>query len=83
MESSINQLVMLHVIIILNFADPTINLARWIVESTTDGLLSTCVNAKYKNAHAKTLTMIWQEQGKIIKTTRDLLEYYYLSITVV
>jgi hypothetical protein len=72
-----------HVIIVLNFADPTIDSAGWTVQSATDSLLSTYANAVCENAHVKTLATLWQERGKVIKTTRDLLECYYSSTTVI
>lgn len=72
-----------HVIIVLNFADPSINSTGWTVKSATDSLLSTYSNAVSENAGVKDLATFWQERGKVIKTTKDLLHCYYSSVTVV
>ncbi|KAF8852713.1 hypothetical protein BDZ45DRAFT_807214 [Acephala macrosclerotiorum] len=82
-ESSINQSAMPHVIIVLNFADPAINQTGWTAESATDSLLNAYANAVSENPHVKELAAFWQERGKAIKTTKDLLHCYYSSVTVV
>jgi hypothetical protein len=82
-ESSVNQSAMPHVIIVLNCADPGIDQTGWTVESTTSTLLSTYANAVSENPHVKELSTFWQERGKVIKITKDLLHCYYSSVTVV
>jgi hypothetical protein len=83
MESSVNQSAMPHVIVVLNCADPGIDPTGWKVESTTSTLLDTYANAVSENQRVKEFSISWQERGKVIKTTKDLLHCYYASITVV
>lgn len=46
-------------------------------------MLNTYADAVSENAHVKDLSIFWEERGKVIKTTKDLLQCYYSSVTVV
>jgi hypothetical protein len=69
--------------IVLNCADPGIEQTGWSVDSATDSLLNTYASAVRENPHVKELSTYWQERGKAIKTTKDLLHCYYSSVTVI
>jgi hypothetical protein len=82
-ETSVNQSAMPHVIIVLNFADPCIDLTGWTAKGATDSLLGAYTNAVSENPTVKEMAQFWQDRGKAIKTTKDLLQCYYSSITVI
>jgi len=82
-EGSVNQAALPHEIIVLNFTDPNIDLNEWTVESATNSLLNAFANAVFDNGDVKSYARYWQERHRHIGTTKDLLLYYYFSVSIV
>jgi len=72
-----------HAIIVLNFTDASIDPLGWTVRAATASLLSTYSNTVVDNSDVKDLATFWQQRGKQIRTTEDLLHCYYSSVSVV
>lgn len=81
-ESSINQPVLPHVIIVLNATSTRIDDAEWDVQTATDRLLDYNANA-FRVEPLKQYTDKWTKQGRVIKNTRDLIKCYYTDVRVV
>lgn len=83
MDKAVNQPVLPHVIIVLNATDANIDERLWDPERSTSELLE---DYKYSvdrvptfREHLARLEIL----GKKPRTTKELLEYYYSSVTVV
>jgi len=72
-----------HAILVLNFADPNIHPNGWTVESATDSLLNTYAGSVFDNADVRHYARYWEQRGKPIATTKELLLCYYSSVSVV
>lgn len=72
-----------HVIIVLNATEPGINDSQWDTETATQDLLGNYRDSIHQvPALAEVLTQL-QGIGKEIETTKELLEYYYSSVSVI
>lgn len=82
-ESSLGQPALPHIIIALNATDLAIDSRQWDVEEATQKLLSDVEASVQKIPALQTHVSNWRLNGRSIKTTKDLLECYYSSVTVV
>ncbi|PQE03570.1 patatin-like serine protein [Rutstroemia sp. NJR-2017a BVV2] len=82
-EKSLNQPTLPHVIIALNATDINIDEKQWDKEEATRILMSDIEGAINRIPKFREYAWIWQQKGKRIHTTKDLLECYYSSVTVV
>lgn len=82
-EGSLNQSAMPHAIILLNFTDPNIDPSGWTIKSATNSLLKEHAQAVVDNPSVRSRAQYWEQKGKHIATTKDLLECYYSSVSVV
>ncbi|KAL8736431.1 MAG: hypothetical protein Q9166_000223 [cf. Caloplaca sp. 2 TL-2023] len=82
-EKSLGQPALPHVIIVLNATDLTIDAAQWDVQEATNKLLSSVETAINTIPALQDHVTWWRANGRNIHTTKDLLECYYSSVTVV
>jgi hypothetical protein len=83
MEKSTNQARLPHALITLNATDVEASEEVWDCQKATDKLLSGISAVVSQDPRYKQLAEKWSSRGKIIETTKDLLECYYSSIRVV
>jgi hypothetical protein len=82
-EKSLNQPALPHMIIALNASDLQLDEKQWGVEEATRILMDDIEGAISRVPRFQEYANLWRETGRDIKTTRDLLECYYSSVTVV
>lgn len=82
-EKSLNQPTLPHAIIVLNATDMAIDSMLWDIKNCTEKMLSDVCDAIKKVPLLQDLVQKWRDIGKTVKTTKDLLECYYSSISVV
>lgn len=82
-EKSINQPALPHAIIALNATSTSIDPSQWDVKQSTETLLSDVQDAVLHIPMLKKSVQQWQAVGRVVNNTKDLLECYYSSITVV
>jgi hypothetical protein len=70
-------------IIVLNATDLTVEEKQWNVEDATRFLMSDIEGAISRVPRFQEYANLWRDTGRTIRTTKDLLECYYSSITVV
>jgi hypothetical protein len=83
MEKSLNQPALPHAIIALNATDMAIDSNQWETQHSTDKLLSDVRDAVRKIPMLQERAAQWQDKGRIINNTKDLLYCYYSSVTVI
>jgi hypothetical protein len=83
LETSINQPVLPHAIIVVNAAPISDNPQDWNVESATQRLLNDISPLLKSVAYFADLAALWRERGRRIKRMEDLIHCYYSSFTVV
>ncbi|KAF2736521.1 hypothetical protein EJ04DRAFT_462876 [Polyplosphaeria fusca] len=83
MEKSLNQPTLPHAIIALNATDMEVHQNEWETDYATDTLMAAIAEAIHQDLTYRHLAEYWISRGKQIRTTKDLLECYYSSITVV
>ncbi|XDG06053.1 hypothetical protein ABKA04_005668 [Annulohypoxylon sp. FPYF3050] len=82
-EKSLNQPTLPHAIIVLNATDEVGDEEEWDVKTATDRFLEDIKNAVFHGPRFSEYRRKWEEAGREIRSTRDLLECYYSSVTVV
>ncbi|KAE8449132.1 hypothetical protein EG329_008516 [Mollisiaceae sp. DMI_Dod_QoI] len=82
-EKSLNQPALPHVIIALNATDLKIDEKQWDVQEATRILMSDIEGAISRVPRFREYALLWRQAGRSIRTTKDLLECYYSSVTVV
>jgi predicted acylesterase/phospholipase RssA len=83
-HKSINQPALPHLIIVMNATDPNIDDKQWDIETATDTLLGVYAESIHQVAKLQEFLLeVKQRSTKEIKTTRDILEYYYSSVAVI
>ena len=82
-ESSLGQPALPHLIIALNATDLAIDARQWDVDEATRKFLSDNETAVGIMPDLQTFVSKWRLAGHTINTTKDLLECYYSSVTVV
>lgn len=82
-ETSSNQPILPHAIIVLNAAEHTNREGFWDSSSNTDDILKDISNIVDKNEMFSTWARFWRDRGKPIGTLQDLVLCYYSSIKIV
>lgn len=82
-EKSLGQPALPHLIIVLNATDLAIDASQWDITEATRKFLSDVETSIERIPALQALLAYWQTEARSIKTTKDLLECYYSSITVV
>ncbi|KAI1640601.1 hypothetical protein F4809DRAFT_397901 [Biscogniauxia mediterranea] len=82
-DKSINQPVLPHAIIVLNATDVDVDENEWDVTKATHLLMSDIHGAIAREPSLQEFAQTWRNRGKVINSTKDLLECYYASISVV
>ena len=82
-EKSLNQPALPHVIIALNATELKIDERQWDVDEATSILMSDIGAAISRVPRFEEYARLWRRTGRPINTTKDLLECYYSTITVV
>ncbi|KAL8968226.1 MAG: hypothetical protein Q9183_002563 [Haloplaca sp. 2 TL-2023] len=82
-EKSLGQPALPHVVIVLNATDVAIDASQWNVDEATNKLLSSVATAIDTIPALQDRVAWWRANGRVIRTTKDLLECYYSSVTVV
>ena len=80
---SLGQPALPHIIIVLNATDLAIDPIQWDVKEATRKLLSDVQSSIERIPALQDQLERWRTRGRLIKTTKDLLECYYSSVTVV
>lgn len=83
LEKSLGQPTLPHVVIVLNATDLSIDASQWDISEATRKLLSDIDKAIERIPALQTQLGNWRAKGHLIKTTKDFLECYYSSISVV
>jgi hypothetical protein len=79
----LNQPALPHAIIALNATDNSIETRQWDVQEATQILMSDIAGAISRVPRYEEYALLWRSRGKVINTTKDLLECFYSSVTVV
>lgn len=82
-EKSLGQPALPHIIIVLNATDLAIDASQWDVKEATQKFLSDVETSIERIPAFQALLEFWRGKGCSIRTTKDLLECYYSSVTVV
>ncbi|KAI1125989.1 hypothetical protein F5Y10DRAFT_279102 [Nemania abortiva] len=82
-DKSINQPVLPHAIIVLNATDTNVDEKEWDISKATQMLLSDISDAIRREPILQQYAQIWRQRGRRLNSTKELLECYYASISVV
>ncbi|KAI0490453.1 hypothetical protein F4859DRAFT_500816 [Xylaria cf. heliscus] len=82
-DKSINQPVLPHAIIVLNATDTNVDDKEWDVSKATQMLFSDISDAIRREPLLQQYAQTWRQRGRRLNTTKELLECYYASISVV
>lgn len=82
-DKSLNQPVLPHAILVLNATEPNIDEKEWDVQTATELLMSDIHGAIVREPVLQEYVQQWRQQGRVISSTKELLECYYASISVV
>ncbi|KAI1266454.1 hypothetical protein F5Y18DRAFT_416320 [Xylariaceae sp. FL1019] len=82
-DKSINQPVLPHAIIVLNATDTNVDDKEWDVAKATQMLMSDIHDAIRREPVLQQYAQVWSQRGRRLNSTKDLLECYYASISVV
>ncbi|KAH9898942.1 hypothetical protein F4778DRAFT_178322 [Xylariomycetidae sp. FL2044] len=82
-DKSLNQPVLPHAVIVLNATDSNVDEREWDVAHATEMLMSDIHGAITREPALQEYVQSWRRRGKVINSTKQLLECYYASITVV
>ncbi|KAI0517620.1 FabD/lysophospholipase-like protein [Xylaria bambusicola] len=81
-DKSLNQPTLPHAIIVLN-ATENVDEKEWDVSIATDLLLDDVRGAIFREPRFEEHARIFRQSGRKINSTKDLLECYYASITII
>lgn len=81
-ETSSNQPVLPHAIIVLNASEDLIDEKLWDVVANTENILQDLANTVNRNETFKKLAQFWRERNKPIHNLTDLILCYYSSLQV-
>ena len=82
-DKSINQPVLPHCIIVLNATDLNVDEKEWDVSKATQMFLSDIRDAIHREPILQQYAQIWRQRGRYLNSTKELLECYYASVSVV
>jgi len=83
LETSSNQPVLPHAIIVLNASENTTDPELWDVDKSTTALLTSVVRAVHQNHKLREYAEFWRQFEKSIESVESLLLSYYSSVRVV
>ena len=83
LETSSNQPVLPHAIIVLNDSKYEIDPALWDIATSTSRLLESMSRTVNQNATFKKYAQFWRERNRSIETVEQLLHSFYRSVKVV
>lgn len=83
LETSSNQPVLPHAIIVLNAFDNASDVSLWDVDNSTTDLMEKVGRAVHQNHSMRSFAEFWRERGKAIESVETLLLSYYSSVRVV
>lgn len=81
-ETSSNQPVLPHVIIVLNASENSINERLWDIETNTNNILRDLDRTINQNETFKKWAQFWTKRNKPITTLTELISCYYTSVKV-
>lgn len=81
-ETSSNQPVLPHAIIVLNASENDLDEKLWDVPANTESILEDLARTVNRNETFKKWAQFWRERGKEINTLTDLVLCYYSSVQV-
>ncbi|KAI1468230.1 FabD/lysophospholipase-like protein [Daldinia caldariorum] len=82
-DKSLNQPVLPHAIIVFNATDINVDEREWDVTTATKLLMTDIHDAVIREPALQEHVQTWRRRGKIIRSTKELLECYYGSINVI
>ncbi|KAI1760166.1 FabD/lysophospholipase-like protein [Hypoxylon sp. FL1150] len=82
-DKSLNQPVLPHAIIVFNATDISVDEQEWDTAKATQMLMTDIHGAVFREPALQEHVHAWRRRGKNISNTKDLLECYYASISVV
>ncbi|KAH6656249.1 hypothetical protein BKA67DRAFT_514151 [Truncatella angustata] len=82
-DKSLNQPVLPHAVIVLNATEPGVDEKEWDVDTATQMLMSDIAGAVHREPVIQDYVTQWRKRGKHIGSTKELLECYYASVSVV
>jgi hypothetical protein len=83
LQTSSNQPVLPHAIIVLNACENGTDPALWDVNFSTTALLGSVQRAVHQNHKLRSHAEFWRQLGRPIETVQDLLLSYYTTVRVV
>lgn len=83
LETSSNQPVLPHAIIVLNAYDNASDVSLWDVNNSTTDLMEKVQRAVYQNHSIGSFAEFWRRRGKSIESVETLLLSFYSSVRVV
>lgn len=81
-ETSSNQPVLPHAIIVLNASENDLDEKLWDVPTNTESILEDLARTVNRNETFKKWAQFWRERGKEINTLTELVLCYYSSVQV-
>ncbi|KAI1208514.1 uncharacterized protein F4807DRAFT_452194 [Annulohypoxylon truncatum] len=81
-DKSLNQPALPHAVIVLNATDKA-DEKEWDTGTATNLFLNEIKGAVFREPRFSQHVRVWQATGRKVESTRDLLECYYASVTVV
>ncbi|KAL1602434.1 hypothetical protein SLS60_005850 [Paraconiothyrium brasiliense] len=82
LETSSNQPILPHAIIVLNASENDIDESEWDLDNATTKILESLSRIVFKNTVFKKYAQFWRERRKQIETVEQLMLSYYSSIRV-
>ncbi|KAI2470767.1 FabD/lysophospholipase-like protein [Annulohypoxylon bovei var. microspora] len=82
-DKSLNQPVLPHAIVVFNATDINVDEKEWDVTKATQMLMTDIHDAVFREPSLQEQVHTWRRRGKNITSTKELLECYYASISVV
>jgi energy-coupling factor transporter ATP-binding protein EcfA2 len=83
LETSSNQPVLPHAVIVLNASDNASDPTLWDVNNATVALMESVRRAVHQNHEMRRFAEIWRQRGRPVETVEMLLLSYYSSVRVV
>jgi hypothetical protein len=82
LETSSNQPVLPHAIIVLNASENNVNPELWDVDVATERLLESLSHTVHQNVCFKKHAQLWGDRNRQIETVEQLMLSYYSSVRV-
>ncbi|KAI0122402.1 FabD/lysophospholipase-like protein [Daldinia grandis] len=82
-DKSLNQPILPHAIIVFNATDINVDEREWDITIATKLLMTDINDAVTREPALQKHVQTWRRRGKLIRSTKELLECYYASINVI